>query len=266
VREGGLLLPRGTVELEPRLQYTYRGSDALGIVFVGGAPQVAQQDVKRSEIEASLGMRVGLPWSLQADLRVPYTWLHQSRVIGSSQGESERESGRGDIEIGLTKQLLAERSSRPSVLASLTWKSASGRNEPNQLSPGSGFHQLQGGFTAVKRQDPLVFFGSWSYAATLARMRDGSKVDPGDSVGIKGGALLAASPETSLRAGFDLSWFGRTKVGGVSIPGTDGTVAVLELGFASLLNARTLFDLHFGIGLTPDAPDFRLRVSLPIRF
>ncbi|HKQ27835.1 MAG TPA: hypothetical protein VJT77_04490, partial [Burkholderiales bacterium] len=170
------------------------------------------------------------------------------------------------IEIGLTKQLFTERGSRPSVLAALTWKSASGRNDPTQLSPGSGFHQLQGGFTAVKRQDPLVFFGAWSYAATLARMRDGNKVDPGDSVGIKGGVLLAASPETSLRAAVDLSWFSRTKVGGIAIPGTDATVAVLELGFASLLNARTLFDLQFGIGLTPDAPDFRLRISLPIRF
>jgi hypothetical protein len=35
---------------------------------------------------------------------------------------------------------------------------------------------------------------------------------------------------------------------------------------AKLLTRRTLLDVHLGIGLTPDAPDFRLRLSLPIRF
>jgi hypothetical protein len=125
---------------------------------------------------------------------------------------------------------------------------------------------LQGALTAVKRQDPLVFIGSVSYAANRERMRAGSNVDPGDSVGFKGAALLAASPETSLRAGFDVSRFSRTKVDGVALTGTDATVAVLELGMASLLNARTLLDLQLGVGITPEAPDFRLRISLPIRF
>lgn len=266
VREGGLVLPPGAVELEPRLQYTYRGSDALGIVELGGLAQVAQQDVKRNELEASLGIRVGLPWSAQAELRLPYAWLHQSRAIGGTQSESERKSGVGDIELGLAKQLLTERGARPSVLASLNWKTTTGEHELGRLSPGSGFQQWQGALTAVKRQDPLVFLGSLSYSAVLERSRNGSEVDPGDALGFKGGALLAASPETSLRVGLELSRFSRTEVGGVGVPGSDATVALLELGFASLLSSRTLLDVQLAVGLTPDAPDFRLRLALPIRF
>ena len=266
VREGGLVLPAGTFEVEPRLQYTYRGSDALGIVINGGVAQVAEQDLKRNEVEASLGIRVGLPWSSQVELRLPYVWLHQNRAIGGTQSESERTSGTGDLELGLAKQLFTERGARPSVLASLNWKGRTGENELGRLSPGSGFHQLQGGLTAVKRQDPLVFFGALSYTAVLERTRSGTEVDPGDAIGFKAGALLAASPETSLRAGFEVSRFGRTKIGGASVPGSDATVATLDLGFASLLSSRTLFDLQLGVGLTPDAPDFQLRLSLPIRF
>lgn len=266
VREGGLVLPTGTFEVEPRLQYTYRGSDALGIVSIGGVAQVAEQDLKRNEVEASVGIRVGLPWSSQVELRLPYAWLHQNRAIGGTQSESERTSGAGDVELGFDKQLRTERGSRPSLLASLNWKTATGRDELARLSPGSGFHQLQAALTAVKRQDPLVFFGSLSYTVALERTRDGNKVDPGDALGLKAGALLAASPETSLRAGFELSRFGRTKISDIDAPGSDATVAMLELGFASLISRRTLFDLQLGIGLTPDAPDFRLRVSLPIRF
>jgi hypothetical protein len=266
VREGGLVLPAGTFEVDPRLQYTYRGSDALGIVNIGGVAQVAEQDLKRNEVEASLGIRVGLPWSSQVELRLPYVWLHQNRAIGSTQSESERVSGGGDVELGFDKQLLTERGARPSVLASLNWKTASGRHEFGRLSPGSGFHQLQAAATAVKRQDPLVFFGSLSYTAALERTRGGSDVDPGDAIGIKAGALLAASPETSLRAGFELSRFGRTEIGGRDAAGSDATVAMLDLGFASLISRRVLLDLQLAVGLTPDSPDFQLRLSLPIRF
>ncbi len=264
VREGGLVLPAGAVEVEPRLEYTYRGTDALAIVSPAGLAQIGPQDVKRNELEASLGLRAGLPHLWQVELRVPFAWLHENRA--TTQSESERVSGWGDVELGAAKQLLTERTGRPSVLASINWKTGTGANAAGRLSPGNGFHQLQAAFTAVKRQDPLVFFGALSYTAVLERTRDGSEVDPGDAVGFKSGALLAASPETSLRAGFELSRSSRAKVAGSGIPGSDATVAMLELGFASLLSPRTLVDLQFAIGLTPDSPDFQLRLSLPVRF
>ena len=266
VREGGLVLPAGAFEVEPRLEYTYRGTDALAILSPAGLVQIGQQDVKRTELEASLGFRVGLPHLWQVELRLPFVWLHENRAVGATQSESERVSGWGDLELGAAKQLLTERPGRPSVLASINWKTRTGGNEAGRLSPGNGFHQLQAAFTAVKRQDPLVFFGALSYTAVLERTGEGGEVDPGDGVGFKSGALLAASPETSLRAGFELSRSSRTKIAGSGIPGSDATVAMLELGFASLLSRRTLVDLQFAIGLTPDSPDFQLRLSLPVRF
>src|SRR5687768_17234159 len=36
VRTGGLVLPKGVFELEPRLQYAYRGFEGLRIVTLGG--------------------------------------------------------------------------------------------------------------------------------------------------------------------------------------------------------------------------------------
>jgi hypothetical protein len=263
VREGGLVLPRGAIEVEPRLEYTYRGSEGLGIVSVA-PPLVAQQDVRRNELEASLGIRVGLPASFQAEIRMPYKWLDENRVTSGMVTESGSVSGWGDFEVGLSKQLVADR--RGGLLGSLLWKSVTGKHELDRLSPGSGFPQLQGALTAVKREDPLVFFTTASYTRTFERERSGSDVDPGDAVGLRAGALLAASPETSLRTAFDLSRVGRTRVGGADVPGSDATVGVVELGLATLLTRRTLLDIHLGIGVTPDAPDFRIRLALPVRF
>lgn len=264
VRTGGLVLPKGVFELEPRLQYSYRGTQGLGIVTVGGVAQVAQQDVSRNRFEARLDLRAGLPWSMQAEIRVPYVWVDEDRA--SATRESEQSSGLGDIEIGLAKQFLDERGSRPALLGALNWRSASGDHELGRLSPGSGFPQLQAALTAVKRQDPLVFYGTASYTWLFERERSGSDVDPGDALGLKAGAILAASPETSLRAALDLTWSGRAELNGTSVPGSDATAAVLELGLAMLLSSRTLLDLELGIGLTPDVPDFRVRLALPIRF
>lgn len=266
VREGGLVLPNGAIEVEPRFQYTYRGSEGLRIATNGSVAQVVDQDVKRNEYEANVGVRMGLPGSFQAEMRLPYVWLRETRATSSALSESERASGWGDLELGLTKQLLVADRGRLGVLGSLYWKSVTGHHELGRLSPGSGFPQLQGALTAVKRQDPLVFFGTASYSRIFERERSGVDVDPGDAVGIKAGTLLAASPETSLRAAIDLSRVGRTHVAGSAVPGTDGTVGIVELGLSTLLTRRTLLDVNLGIGITPEAPDFRVRLAVPIRF
>jgi hypothetical protein len=266
VREGGLVLPKGAIEVEPRLQYTYRGAEGLRIATLGGVPQLVDQDVKRDDLEASLGVRVGLPGSFQAEVRLPYARLRETRVSASAFSESERASGWGDLELGLTKQLIVADRGRLGVLGSLHWKSVSGQHELGRLSPGSGFPQLQAALTAVKRQDPLVFFATASYSRIFERQRSGVDVDPGDAIGIKAGTLLAASPDTSLRTALDLSRAGRTHVAGTAVPGSDATVGLLELGLSTLLTRRTLLDVNVGIGITPDAPDFRVRLAVPIRF
>jgi len=264
VREGGLVLPRKVVEVEPLLQYTYRGVQGLNIVSVAGVPQVLEQDLRRDEFEASLALRAGLPANFQAEVRVPYVWLDQNRATGGALSESERVSGWGDLELGLTKQLASAR--RGGLLGSLLWKSASGEHELGRLSPGSGFRSLQAAMNVVAREDPLVFFMSPSYTWIFERDKSGFSVNPGDAIGLKAGTLLAASPETSLRASFELSRVGRTRVDGQHIAGSETTVGILELGVAKTLSRRTLLDFQFGIGVTPDAPGLRMRLALPIRF
>lgn len=140
------------------------------------------------------------------------------------------------------------------------------RQHPRHPLAGQRFPLVQAALTAVKRQDSLVFFGTASYAYIFERERNGVEVKPGDSIGLKLGSILAASPDTSLRAAFDFTRSGRARLAGSPVAGSDATAAILELGMAALLSAKTLLDLELGIGLTPDAPDFRVRVALPIRF
>jgi hypothetical protein len=264
VREGGLVLPRKVFEIEPRFQYTYRGIQGLNLVTINGVAQVAQQDLRANAFEASVAIRAGLPGSFQVEARLPYVWIDQNRATGGAVTESERVSGLGDVELGLSKQLATAR--RGGVLGALVWKSATGEHELGRLSPGSGFPHLQLALTAIAREDPLVFFVTPSYTWVYKRERNGVDVDPGDGIGLRAGTVLAASPETSLRATFELARFAATRIDGVAVSGSDTLGAILEIGLSKVLSRRTLLDVGLGIGLTPDAPDFRLRLALPMRF
>jgi hypothetical protein len=264
VREGGLVLPPKVIEIEPRLEYSYRGIQGLNVVTINGVAQVAQQDLRSDKFETSVAVRGGLPANFQAEVRVPYVWIDQNRATSTALSESERVSGWGDVELSLTKQLRTAR--RGGLLGSLVWKSASGEHELGRLSPGSGFPSLQAAVNVVAREDPLVFFLSPSYTWVFEREKSGLDVDPGDAIGLKAGTLLAASPETSLRGSFELSRIARTRIGGQHVSGSDTTIGILELGLAKTLTRRTLLDIQLGVGITRDAPDFRIRLAVPIRF
>ena len=267
VREGGFVLAPKALEIEPMLQYTYNGARGPGIVQTPTGAQITERSTNQHRPEAMLGLRLGLPWSSQLEVRVPYRSV-RSNTSAAAAGliESERNSGLGDTELQFTKQFATEHGARPALLGALTWKPATGPFQLGQPSPGSGFASVQAGLTAVKRQDPLVFFGGISYTDVRARTYAGNSISPGNGFGIRVGTLLAASPETSLRAGLELSHFGSTKINGIRTVGSDLLSGIVELGLSSLVTKNTLIDLSIGFGVTPDAPKLRLGVSLPIRF
>jgi len=265
-RQSVFVLPAGAYEVEPGAEYTYRGSDALDIVNTSGVVQVARRDIKQDRLETRLILRVGLPHDSHVEIRAPYVFVRDDRSTADRLGETVHESGFGDLQLGFTKQLMDERPARPGVLASVNWRAPTGDFRPGEPSPGGGFHILQGVLTLVKRQDPLVFFGTASYSAVRERNHGGTAIDPGNPVGLKLGTILAASPRTAIRGGFELSRGGRTKIDGVQIPGSDAAVATLQFGLAALLSRRSLLDIELRVGITPDAPDFALAVSVPFRF
>jgi len=265
-RQNIFVLPRGVYELEPAFEYSYRATDALDIVSGTGTPTVTRRDVKQDRLETRLTLRAGLPRESHVEIRVPYVLLRTDRSTADQIEETTHQAGLGDLQLAFTKQLADDRPGRPGVLASATWRAPTGDFVLGEPSKGSGFHSLQAALTLVKRQDPLVFFGTVSYTAVLKRSHDGKEIDPGNPVDLKVGAMLAASPRTSLRGGFELSRNGRTQLNGAAVPGSDAAVGMLQIGLATLLSRRSLLDVELKMGMTPDTPDFAVVVSVPVRF
>ena len=243
VQQGGLVLRAGTYEIEPQLSY-------------------AHWDKRRSTLrhasEAALGLRAGLGWDSQFQLRVPYLHVRSS---------ADSETGLGDIGVSLSRQFASERGAWPSLVASVGWLARTGEDGLDGGVPmGGGFNVVQAGFTAVKRRDPLVFFGGLSYAAPQSREISGVRLEPGDTLGVRFGSILAASPETSATVGLNLGFVSGARVDGERVPDSDEVLATLQIGFSTILGRRVLLSLSGDFRLSGDVPDFRLSASLPIRF
>jgi hypothetical protein len=249
VREGGLLLAPGELEIEPNFVYSHSSGSGF----------------RRDTYSPGLAVRVGLHRRWQLDAELPYVFEN----VGQG-GASRHASGIGDFTLGLSHQLLEERGSVPAVTGSIAYRADTGRNTvfesaaPVEL--GSGFDAVLATVTAVKRLAPLVVFGSYTYTHQFAETRAGLSVDPGATHDLRLGTILAASPESSLRAVFQQTFFDSTKLGGVAVPGTSDHAALLELGGTFLIRGTTALDVAIGAGLTRAAPDYRISIALPMRF
>jgi len=264
--EGALLLPSGVLEVEPGLTYARREDSAPRLVTSDTGVVAGETAINANTLTADLAVRLGLPWNSQLEIGLPYRFRDIESVtnVGFAPTDASRRSGTGlgDVRVGLATTLLRERLWRPDVVGRLTWDTDSGTMQDNGVPLGGGFHELRGSLTALKRQDPLVFVGGLSYDYVFEK----DQIQPGPTLSANFGSFLALSPETSLRFQFFGSYEQDTKFMGERIRGSDRTVGTFVVGGSTFLTRGTLLNLALGIGLTNDADDFSITLSLPIRF
>ena len=264
VQEGVLLLALGEAEIDPSFTYTRRES-TFPVVVEGNV--VAERRARRNEFDGQTSLRVGLPFDSQLEVDVPYSYVDQSdttEVGGSPIDHSDRAgSGLGDIEVGFAKTLVQENGGWwPDVVARVQWDAPTGNTRDNGVFLGGGFNEVSGSLNLVKRQDPLAFIGQVGYSKSF----ESDNIEPGDEVAFSIGTLLAASPETSLSFIFNQAFANDTKVDGETINGSDAVSGTFSIGASTILGRNMLLSVTGDIGLTDDAPDYAIGISLPVRF
>jgi hypothetical protein len=265
-REGALLLPSGVLENESGISYARQEDSTPSFVTSGNQTFAGEMERNSDSLTADLALRMGLPWDSQMEIGIPYRWREVESVtnvnFAPTNSSSRSGSGIGDLRISLAKTLLREGLLRPDLIGRFTWDTDTGDSQDNQVFLGGGYNELKGSLTAIKRQEPVVFVGGLSYEYTLEK----DQVQPGPTVGMNLGSLIALSPETALSLFFLAGHQNETELNGGRIAGSDRTFGSIELGGSTLLARGTLLSLSTGIGLTDDADDFSLSLSLTKRF
>jgi hypothetical protein len=270
VQRGGLLLPAWRAEFIPSFAYTDREVQGLALTpSPEGIPIVNDQRLRDDQIRATAAFRLGLPWSNQIELRVPWVWLRQSRAIGDGTHAENEGSGIGDVEAELSHQFVRESGWRPDLVGAVSWRFPTGRDPFRTrlaaIATGSGQQEVRARVTAVKAADPMVFFGTLSFAHDFPRHESFGDVQSGNAIGLDLGAVLAVSPDTSLTFAVAQEFRARSQFNGIGAPGSDTAAASLQLGLGQVLTPNLLLDVSLGVGLNRDAPDYVLQVSLPLR-
>ena len=268
VETGALLLEPGQAEAQVSMLYqrTDATSSALQIDGGGAAVGTVDQRLERDRFTAEAEFRIGLPFDSQLELSLPYNYVNQgvSNTASLSPINSSSRSGSafGDLSLGAAKTLWRQNEWLPDVVARLTWDTNSGQKEDSSVALPSGYNEVRGELAAIRRVDPLAFVMSASYQYAF----EDDDVKFGDQYGLTVGAILAASPSTSLRTQFETTFGQDIEVDGSRLQGSDFVAASLSLGASMLIVPRVLFDLTGSLGLTDEASDFSLRASLSYRF
>jgi hypothetical protein len=267
VAGGALLLPAGQAEIEPSFTYTRRESDVSPVLVDTGDGDLAltNPNLERDELTPALGVRVGLPLDSQIELSLPYNFVQQDEVIDTGGGRITRDgwgNGIGDLRVGLAKTVFREGVVRPDLIARVSYNTGIGERDDNDIALDGGFSAVTGQLVALKRQDPLAFVASGFYQKTF----EDNDLNPGDQYGFSLGTFLAASPATSLRFQLQTTFIDDVERDGRTISDSDRNEAVLVVGASSILGRGVLLDVAGGIGLTDEAPDYFISISLPIRF
>lgn len=261
VTQGALLLPLGTFEIEPA--FTYQRTETSVPSVVGTS--IAQTQLRQNNYIEELDVRGGLPWDSELEIDAPYRVIDQSvlTTVGTTgvSNPSASGSGFGDILMTLSHTVMREGVYRPDLVLGVQYSEDTGGGV-NGVPYGNGFSQVRGIATATKRADPLAFIGSVAFAHGFER----NGFDPGNEYDATVGAVLAASPETSLRFLLEQQFFDEGKIGSTSVPGSGLTEASFITGASVIVAPKVLLDVSVGIGLTHDSPKYFIRVGLPIRF
>ncbi len=275
IQAGGLLLPAGSFEIQPGLSYSLITANTVDIdcLLIADILCIGDINSKRFRRESYLTdwtFRLGLPWDMQLDARVPWGYERSTAVFGDGQREILEKMELGDVSIALSKQLLREEGWKPGVLGELRWKGRSGGDPFDQgdgsLALGTGFDDLTLGFSFVKVRDPLVLFGNLSYTYSFEDDKpELGEVQPGDGYEAQLGMALALNLETSLNFSWNQGWYERTRVNDEPLAGTSRRPGTLGIGATYVPSPGHNIDFNVAFGLTDDAPDVEARLSFPWR-
>jgi Putative MetA-pathway of phenol degradation len=244
VREGLSVLPPGIGELATGMYWWHDGSDAFR----------SQSD----DYIATLDARIGLPGGFMFGAGIPY-------IISAERDEGSN-NGFGDASMRFWKQFQAQSDSKPSFIGSIGYRAPTAENSNDSIPLGSEFHRINVYLSSSKSIDPVILSGGLSYDHSFSEKINDTKFQPGDSYGLRGSGSLAITPEISGSLGLSVSFIDELELNGNKTDGTEQTVGFLELGTGFLLGNGSFIFLTSNIGITKDAPDFSLGISLPFRF
>ena len=279
---------------------TLNGFLALGAIFLG---QINVSKVQSNIETLSLQTSYAPTNDLELSVTIPYLARQSTYVsvgvnsssLQASQQDVTNKGEIGDVNAALYYQLSGS-SGGAVTIWNLTAKAPTGRGPygipvvtqpqnnnlsyPESLPTGNGVWSVSTGLSFIKPVSPAILFGSVDYTYNIPRSFGNisstttpqpGQVSGGNSVSFGGGTAFALNRRVSLTLSMDETFIAETSIKPAGLPwqavvGSSGNAAVLNLGMSYADSRRVTIVTNVAVGLTKDAPNIDLSVTVPTTF
>lgn len=269
------LLKAGEMGLDYSFDYSYFRNDRIDIAFTDSGSInrfLIEQDAQHA-FSNTFSFDYGIFNNLTFNARLPLVFKFDSAKDIST-------AALGDVSFGLRWQPFALKRGAPVTTLFVTASTATGDSpydiNPNtDVSSGKGYYAGSGGASVSKVIDPAVVFGSISYTmgfdvTDLNQARAGrvlTEFHPGDSIGFSMGLAYSLSYDLSISASYQQSYAFQSEYlfsNGDFVASEDSTSASFNASVGVRMSPKRIVNVGFGFGLTEEASDVTLGISLPI--
>ena len=269
------LLKSGGMDMTLSGSYSYYGNNNIDIHFndAGSLDRFRIINNSQHSFGGALSFDYGIWDNLTFNTYLPVSYQYDTQKDVSK-------AALGDVSFGLRYQPFPVVSGGTNTTLFGTLSTATGDSpykiNPNtEVSSGKGYYSLGGGVSMSRVIDPVVLFGSLGYTvafnATGLNQAQSSRVltmvDPGDSLSFSFGLAYALSYDVSISGSYQQSYNFPSKFhfqNGDVVESQDSTSGVMNMSLGLRTTSNNIVNLSFGFGLTPDAPDVLLGISIPV--
>jgi hypothetical protein len=272
------LSKRGSYSGTWDIDYTYYRDTQLDLALADSSSvlnRLRVQDDAQHTLTNSFTLQYGVLDNLTLTGTLPL-------VAKSDSLKNTSTAGLGDVALGARWEPFPLKEGRLPLILFGSFSSKTGDspyevNPVTGLSTGKGYYSVSGGASTRKYVDPVVLFASasagYGFNVNGLNQARGSRVltgfEPGITGGFSFGFAYAFNYDVSLTMSYQQSMQTNTKFkfsdGTVSEPGTL-TTASMAFSLGMRVNPKTIVNTTVGFGLTPEAPDVSLGVSVPLDF
>lgn len=282
----GVLTPKGTLVFEPSMQYSFSSANRVVLNGYTIIPAITiglidVRNVNHNTYTPAFTTRYGLTNRLELQLYVPYVFRDDSAAASSLNVDDSQTrvfnadaSHLGDVQFGLRYQFNMPAGGGPIFIGGLQAKSDTGKDPfhvstdasgyATELPTGTGFWSIQPSLTAIMPSDPVVFFGSVNYIYNFERSYQGTRWEPGNTIGFNLGMGFSMNENMSFSLGYGHSIIDKTRANGHVLSNSQTTtLGSLLLGASYKLSDRVNLNFSVEAGLTEDSPDVQLTLRVP---
>ncbi|MFT6154563.1 MAG: hypothetical protein ACJA0E_000855 [Bermanella sp.] len=272
------LMPKGETSLNYSMSYSYSADQRINIsISAGDLTSLNITPSSSHSLSNNFSFDFGYENNLTIGVLVPLTARYDS--IEAISG-----SGLGDVSLSARYQPYAYVPGKVTKTFNGSFKTKTGDSpfrtiSDKRLPTGSGYYSFSGGLSMSKVIDPVMLFGSGNLTYGLPEKNINqvrsdallTEVKPGLSVSFSGGFAYSLSYDVSLSVSVQTNYTDkstytfRNNSGTFNESQSAATMSgIFNMGLGIRVSPKTITNISAGFGMTDDAPDIILSLSMPI--